>query len=36
LQFILSKEGQEIVGSEKVGFVPLPAELLAKEEAKLK
>jgi phosphate transport system substrate-binding protein len=36
LQFILSKEGQEIVSSEKVGFVPLPAELLAKEEAKLK
>lgn len=35
LQFILSKEGQEIVGSEKVGFVPLPPEVMAKEGEKV-
>lgn len=35
LQFILSKEGQAIVGSEKVGFVPLPDSLLSQELEKL-
>jgi len=36
LAFILSSEGQAIVGSEKVGFVPLPDGLLSNELAKLK
>src|SRR5205085_7225122 len=27
LRYILSAEGQEVVGSEKVGFVPLPTEV---------
>jgi len=35
LQFILSKEGQEIIGSEKVGFVPLPPDLVVREVEKL-
>jgi len=35
LAFILSPDGQAIVGSEKVGFVPLPDALLAGEVAKL-
>jgi phosphate transport system substrate-binding protein len=35
LAFILSKEGQDIIGSEKVGFVPLPPELAAREAEKL-
>jgi len=36
LIFILTKEGQDIVSSEKVGFVGLPPELLSKEIEKLK
>jgi len=36
LEFILSKPGQDIVSSEKVGFVPLPEELLKREQEKLK
>jgi len=36
LAFILSKEGQEIVSSEKVGFVSPPADFLSKEMEKLK
>jgi len=35
LSFIVSAEGQSIVGSDKVGFVPLPDALLAVEQAKL-
>lgn len=35
LAFILSPEGQSIVGSDKVGFVPLPGPLLTVEQAKL-
>jgi len=36
LAFILSSEARAIVGSEKVGFVPLPDGLLSNELAKLK
>ena len=35
LTFILSKEGQDVIGSEKVGFVPLPDAMLENERAKL-
>ena len=36
LAFLLSKEGQAIIGSEKVGFVPLPEAMIEHETAKLK
>jgi len=36
MEFILSKDGQAIIGSDKVGFVPLPTELAERETAKLK
>jgi phosphate transport system substrate-binding protein len=36
MEFILSKDGQAIVGSDKVGFVPLPQELADRELSKLK
>jgi len=35
LEYALSKEGQDIIGGEKVGYVPLPDELLSGEKAKL-
>lgn len=35
LDFILSADGQAIIASEKVGFVPLPEALLQKEREKL-
>ena len=36
LEFILSKDGQDIIQSEKVGFVALPDALLEQERVKLK
>jgi len=36
MEFIVSTEGQAIIGSDKVGFVPLPPELAQREASKLK